>query len=86
MFCGSICNEKYVSVYIYVHLFWNVYIYSRKVWKMIWYVTVLLKIICEFQDYVGFLKTWLLLFSDIQQWVKTKKPREEKSLFSSQKK
>ena len=53
---------------------------------MIWYVTVLLKVICEFQDYVGFLKTWLLLFSDIQQWVKTKKPREEKSLFSSQKK
>lgn len=28
--CDSICSEKYVCVYVYIHLFWNVYIYSRK--------------------------------------------------------
>lgn len=66
LLCDSVCNEKYVCIYVYIHEFWNVYIYSR---KSLEHDTVYHNVnegyIFEFQDYMRLLKIWLPLFSDV---------------------
>lgn len=48
-----VVKNMYVCMFIYIYSGMYTFI-PEKVWKMIQYITVLIKVIFEFQDYMGF--------------------------------